>query len=162
MAEVKGGADLVRKTVEVGAPQRTAFQVFAERMTTWWPLETHHIGSAAPAEVVIEPRVGGRCFERGVDGSECDWGRVVAWEPPARFVFTWEISPEWKADASFRTEVEVRFVALGPRRTRVELEHRHLDRYGPKQGEMRTAFDSPGGWAGILQRFAAEAEKGLA
>src|SRR5262249_18393996 len=96
----------VRKSITERAPQATAFRVFTEGMATWWRLETHHIGKAAPQTIVIEPRVGGRCYERGVDGSECVWGRVLLWEPPARYVFTWEISADFQIDPALKTEVE--------------------------------------------------------
>ncbi len=150
-------ANTVRKTITVAAPQEVAFRVFTEKIATWWPLESHHIGASKAVSAVIEPRVGGRWFERGEDGAETPWGSVVAWEPPRRVVLTWEISCDWKCDPSLRTEVEVRFVAEGPRTTRVELEHRHLDRFGPRADEMRAIFDSPGGWAGLLERFAGAA-----
>jgi uncharacterized protein YndB with AHSA1/START domain len=149
----------VRKSITVRAPQATAFRVFTEGMATWWPLETHHIGKAAPQTIVIEPRVGGRCLERGVDGSECVWGHVMVWEPPARYVFSWEISADFQIDPNLITEVEVRFIAESPERTRVELEHRLLDRYGERRDEMHKTFDSPGGWTGLLELFAKRAEK---
>jgi uncharacterized protein YndB with AHSA1/START domain len=147
-------ANTLRKTITVAAPQEVAFRVFTEKMTSWWPLDTHHIGAAKAVAAVIEPREGGRWFERGEDGSETPWGAVVAWDPPRRVVLTWDISADWKCDPSLRTEVEVRFVAEGPRATRVELEHRYLDRFGPRADEMRAIFDSPGGWTGLLERFA--------
>jgi uncharacterized protein YndB with AHSA1/START domain len=145
----------VHKTITVAAPQQTAFQVFTEGMSSWWPLATHHIGKVDAAAVVIEPRVGGRCFERGVDGSECPWGHVLAWEPSSRFVFSWEISADWQVDGrTMNTEVEVLFIPEIEDRTRVELSHRHLDRYGARREEMRAVFDSPGGWTGLLEMFA--------
>jgi len=149
----------VRKSITVRAPQATAFRVFTDGMATWWPLETHHIGKAAAQTVLIEPRVGGRCYERGVDGSECVWGHVMVWEPPARYVFSWEISADFQIDPNLVTEVEVRFVAEAPDRTRVELEHRLLDRYGDRRDEMQKTFDSPGGWTGLLGLFAKRVEK---
>src|SRR5437016_1958287 len=127
----------VRKAITVEAPQKTAFEVFTVKMTTWWPLDTHHIGKVEAKEVVFEPKVGGRCFERGVDGSECVWGHVLVWEAPKRVVFTWEISSEWQSDPKTVTEVEVLFISEGPSKTRVELEHRHLDRFGAKRDQMR-------------------------
>jgi uncharacterized protein YndB with AHSA1/START domain len=146
-------AMLVNKTVHVAAPPERAFDVFTKQIGAWWPLATHHIGKAEAKEAVIEPRVGGRWFERGVDGSECDWGRVIAWEPPARLVLGWQLSADWKFDADLVTEVEVRFVADGGG-TRVELEHRLLERYGARADEVRTGVGGPGGWTGILARFA--------
>lgn len=147
----------VQKTVLVEAPQAHAFAVFTERQGTWWPLATHHIGKAAAQTAIVEPRVGGRWFERGVDGSECEWGRVLVWEPPRRLVLAWELNADWQHDPSLHTEVEVRFVAVGPRSTRVELEHRHLERYAEKADQLRTALDSKGGWSQLLQLFAAAA-----
>lgn len=153
---MRGGneANSVRKTVEVQAPPAVAWRVFTEKMVTWWPLATHKIGKAKAVDAVIEPRVGGRWYERGDDGSTCDWGRVLVWEPHTRLVLSWEITADWRHDPAFHTEVEVRFIAQGGERTRVELEHRHLDRYGARRDEMRARFDSEGGWAGLLASFA--------
>jgi uncharacterized protein YndB with AHSA1/START domain len=143
----------VRKTIVVNAPQEHTFLVFTEKHGGWWPLASHHIGAQAAQTAILEPRAGGRWYERGVDGSECDWGRVLVWDPPHRLVLSWEIGADWKHDPTFSTEVEVRFIAEGPRTTRVELEHRDLERFGDKAQTMRSAFDSEGGWTGILQRF---------
>jgi uncharacterized protein YndB with AHSA1/START domain len=152
----RGGdeANRVRKVVEVHAPPAVAWRVFTEKMGRWWPLATHKIGKAPAVDTVIEPRVGGRWYERGEDGSTCDWGRVLSWEPHTRLVLSWEISGNWQHDPSLMTEVEVRFIAEGEDRTRVELEHRHLDRYGARRDEMRGIFDSEGGWTGLLASFA--------
>jgi uncharacterized protein YndB with AHSA1/START domain len=147
----------VRKQIEVDASQARAFRVFTEEHGAWWPLASHHIGTAAAETAIIEPKNGGRWFERAADGSECVWGRVLVWDPPGRLVLSWEITENWQHDAALKTEVEVRFVALGPARTRIELEHRQLDRYGPATEQMRGVFDSEGGWGGILRRFAQRA-----
>jgi uncharacterized protein YndB with AHSA1/START domain len=144
----------VRKVVSVQAPQAVAWRVFTEKMGTWWPLATHKIGKSAAVDAVIEPRVGGRWYERGDDGSTCDWGQVLLWEPHSRLVLSWDISADWQSDASLKTEVEIRFIAEGNDRTRVELEHRHLDRYAARRDEMRGIFDSEGGWTGLLGSFA--------
>ena len=104
-------------------------------------------------DVVIEPRVGGRWYERGEDGSQCEWGKVLAWEPPRRVLLAWQISAAWKYDAALVTEVEVNFVPDGSR-TRVELEHRHLERMGTAAEAVRQSIDSPGGWSGLLEAFA--------
>jgi uncharacterized protein YndB with AHSA1/START domain len=144
---------LVRKTITVEAPREVAFKVFTEGMSTWWPLATHKIGKVEAKEAVIQPFKGGRWFERGADGSECDWGRVLAWDPPSRVLLSWEITSDWQHDAGLLTEVEVRFIAEGPNKTRVELEHRNLDRFGAKKDEMREIFSSPGGWGGLLESF---------
>ena len=147
----------VRKEITVEASQARAFDVFTREHGAWWPLATHHIGSAAAETAIIEPHAGGRWFERAADGSECDWGRVLVWDPPGRLVLAWEISADWKHDESIDTEVEVRFVSLGPARTRVELEHRRLDRYGAAAEQMRGIFDSEDGWTNILRLFVARA-----
>jgi uncharacterized protein YndB with AHSA1/START domain len=149
-----GDANTVRKVVSVKVPAAVAWQVFTEKMGTWWPLSTHKIGEAKAIDAVIEPVVGGRWYERGEDGSSCDWGRVLAWEPPRRLVLSWEITADWKHDPSLSTEVEVRFIAEGEDGTRVELEHRHLDRYAERRDQMQAIFDSEGGWSGLLESFA--------
>jgi uncharacterized protein YndB with AHSA1/START domain len=105
-------------------------------------------------DAVIEPRVGGRWYERGDDGSTCDWGSVLAWEPHSRLVLSWDISADFQYDPTLKTEIEVRFIPDGDDRTRVELVHRHLDRYGPRRDEMWTIFDSTGDWGKILESFA--------
>jgi uncharacterized protein YndB with AHSA1/START domain len=143
---------LVHKSLVVAASPERAFEVFTKELSAWWPLASHHIGKVDPKEAVMEPFVGGRWFERGVDGSECVWGRVLAWEPPRRLVLTWDIDADWQADASIATQVEVRFIAEGGM-TRVELEHRLLDRYGARAAEMRGILDSEGGWTGLLAAF---------
>src|SRR3954471_15856458 len=147
----------VVKTVTVQAPRERAFTVFTEGMSAWWPLDGYHIGAAPAVDAVIEPREGGRWFERGDDGAECQWGRVLAWEPPGRVVLAWQIGADWAFDALLMTEVEVRFADAGEGRTRVELEHRDLERYGDRAEEMRATFGGDGGWNGLLQRFAADA-----
>jgi uncharacterized protein YndB with AHSA1/START domain len=151
-------ANSLRKVVSVKAPPRIAWRVFTEKMGTWWPLATHKIGNAKAVDAVIEPHVGGRWYERGEDGSTCDWGRVLAWEPHTLLVLSWEISADWRHDANLKTEVEVRFIAEGKDSTRVELEHRHLDRYGARRDQMRGIFDSERGWSGLLASFARAAE----
>jgi len=145
----------VRTSIVVDAPQQLAFDVFTQDMGGWWPPD-HHILEGELAEMVFELRAGGRIYDVGVDGSECQWARVLAFEPPERVVISWDITTEWKleTDLARTSEVEVRFVAEGPERTRVELEHRHLDRHGEGWQNMRGAVGSPGGWQGGLQRFA--------
>ena len=138
----------------VQAPIERAFQVFTEGMPTWWPAE-HHILEAELAELVFEPRVGGRIVDRGVDGSECAWARVLAYEPPHRVVFSWDINTDWKleTDPAKASEVEVRFVAESPDRTRVELEHRELQRHGEGWQSMRNAIGSADGWPAVWQAY---------
>jgi uncharacterized protein YndB with AHSA1/START domain len=145
----------VRQSIVVEAPQERAFTVFTERMATWWPLDTHSIGTKPVTAAVIEPHAGGRWFERSADGSECDWGRVLVWEPPDRVVLSWQLSSDWAADPDVHTEVEVRFTPADGGGTRVDLEHRHLEAYAERAQEMRGIFDSEGGWRGLLGRFAA-------
>lgn len=144
----------VRKVVSVQASPAIAWRVFAEQMGTWWPLGQYKIGKANAVDAVIEPRVGGRWYERGDDGSSCDWGRVLAWEPPSRLVLSWDITADWQYDPALQTEIEVRFIAEGETRTRVEFEHRRLDRYGNRRDEMRTIFDETGDWGQLLASFA--------
>ena len=152
MTEQAAGVS-VTKAITVEAPIERAFSVFTEGFDSWWP-RTHHIGDADLAEAVIEPREGGRFYERSVDGGECEWGRVLAWDPPSRVVLAWQLTSEWKYDRDFLTEVEVRFTAHGPARTRVELEHRNLERYGDDLEKVRDAVGSDGGWGGLLRTYA--------
>ena len=144
----------VQKVVSVKAAPEVAWRVFTEKMGTWWPLATYKIGKANAVDAVIEPRVGGRWYERGDDQSTCDWGRVIVWEPPSRLVLSWDISADFQPDPTLKTEVEVRFIAEGKDGTRVELEHRKLDRYGARRDQMRGIFDSESGWGGLLESFA--------
>jgi uncharacterized protein YndB with AHSA1/START domain len=146
----------VRKSIRVNAPVAKAFDVFTAGMARWWP-RGYSIGKAPMKEVILEPGVNGRWIERGEDGSECVLGRILAWEPPARFVLAWQISGEWKYDPALVTEVEVRFVADGTG-TRVELEHRNLERFGAHAAAMRAAIDEPRGWTTFLELFKAAAE----
>jgi len=147
----------VRKMINVQAPPAVAWRVFTEQMATWWPLAVYKIGKAAAVDAIIEPRVGGRWYERGDDGSTCDWGSVLSWEPPSRLVLSWDINADWQFDPHLKTEIEVRFIAVGQDATRVELEHRRLDRYGARRDEMRRIFDSEGDWGRLLAAFAARA-----
>jgi uncharacterized protein YndB with AHSA1/START domain len=144
----------VQKVLSVKAPPEVAWRVFTEKMGVWWPLDNYKIGKAKAVDAVIEPKVGGRWYERGDDGSSCDWGSVLAWEPPKRLVLSWDISADWQFDPNLKTELEIRFLPEGSDSTRVELVHRHLDRYGARRDEMRRIFDSSGDWGRLLQRFA--------
>jgi uncharacterized protein YndB with AHSA1/START domain len=145
---------LVKKSITVAASPERAFHVFTQEFGSWWPLATHHLQKVDAATAIMEPFVGGRWFERGVDGSECNWGRVLAWEPPGRVVLAWEINADWQPDVSVQTEVEVRFIAEGGG-TRVELEHRLLERYGERAEQVRAGVDSPDGWGSLLAAFGA-------
>jgi Activator of Hsp90 ATPase homolog 1-like protein len=147
----------VHKTVRVNAAPARAFEVFTAGIGRWWP-STHTIGTAPMKDIVIEPRAGGRWFERGQDGSECDWGVVLSWEPPGRVLLGWHLNSEFKYDAAVATEVELRFIAESAGVTRVELEHRHLERLGPQGEVLRGKIDAPGGWTGVLERYRAAAE----
>jgi uncharacterized protein YndB with AHSA1/START domain len=150
----------VRESIVVQAPIERAFSVFTEDIGSWWNPD-HHIIEAPFAEMVFEPRVGGHVYDRGVDGSECRWARVLAYEPPARVVISWDISLDWKleTDSERTSEVEVRFTSEGPDRTLVALEHRNLERHGEGWEQMRAAVGSPGGWLGGLKRFAERLQK---
>jgi uncharacterized protein YndB with AHSA1/START domain len=141
--------------VVVEAPIERAFAVFTDGIGTWWD-PGHHILEAELAEMVFEPRVGGHIYDRGVDGSECRWARVLAYEPPHRVVFSWDIDTRWQleTDPERTSEVEVRFVAETAGRTRVELEHRNLDRHGDGWEQMRAAVGAPDGWGSGLRRYA--------
>jgi hypothetical protein len=154
MSTDAGAAATVRKEFFVDVDQRRAFHVFTAEIGQWWPLVSHHIGAATPDVAIIEPFVNGRWFERAIDGSECDWGRVIVWDPPRQVVLTWSINSRWQFDATLATEVDVTFLPAGDGRTRIILEHRHLDRYGDDTERMRGIFDSEGGWTGILQNYA--------
>ncbi len=145
----------VRKQIVVAAPVERAFQVFVNQFDRIKPRE-HNLLAVAIAETVFEPRVGGHVYDRGVDGSECRWARVLAYEPPNRVVISWDISPRWQLepDRKKASEVEIRFVAEGPQRTRVELEHRNLDRHGEGWEGVRDSVGEKEGWPLYLQRYA--------
>jgi uncharacterized protein YndB with AHSA1/START domain len=146
----------VRTQIAVDAPIDRAFAVFTEQFDRIKPRE-HNLLGVDIDETVFEPRDGGRIYDRGVDGSECHWARVLAFEPPNRVVFSWDISPRWEVETDLEktSEVEVRFVAETPERTRVELEHRNLDRHGDGWESERDGVASDGGWPLYLQRYAA-------
>jgi uncharacterized protein YndB with AHSA1/START domain len=146
----------VRTSIVVEAPVPRAFEVFTQEMQSWWP-EDHHMLDGEIGEMVFEPRAGGRVYDRATDGRECTWARVLAYEPPDRLVFTWDISPAWEIETDLErtSEVEVRFIAESDSRTRVELEHRNLERHGDGWEGMHGAVASPGGWPKTLAGFAA-------
>jgi uncharacterized protein YndB with AHSA1/START domain len=151
----QAAATSVRTSIVVDAPLERAFRVFTEDFDRIKPRE-HNMLAVEIAETVFEPRVGGRIFDRGVDGSECQWARVLACEPPNRVVFSWDISPQWQLESDLEktSEVEVRFIAETPERTRVELEHRNLDRHGAGWESERDGVGGEGGWPLYLKRFA--------
>jgi uncharacterized protein YndB with AHSA1/START domain len=144
----------VRTSIVVEAPLERAFSVFTEGFDKIKPRE-HNMLAVDIAETVLEPREGGNIYDRGVDGSECRWGRVLAYEPPHRVVFSWDISPQWQVetDPEKTSEVEVQFISEAPERTRVELEHRNLDRHGPGWESERAGVEAPDGWPLYLRRF---------
>lgn len=147
---------VVQRHVIVNGTPEQAFAVFTQRFDAIKPRE-HNLLGAPIAETVLEPHVGGRIVDRGEDGSECAWARILAFEPPGRLVFSWDIGPTWQleSDADNASEVEVRFIADGPDRTRVELEHRHLDRHGAGWESLRDGVADDQGWPLYLERYAA-------
>jgi uncharacterized protein YndB with AHSA1/START domain len=144
----------VRASIVVDAPVDRAFQLFVSQFDRIKPRE-HNILGVEIAETVFEPRVGGNIYDRGVDGSECRWARVLAFEPPSRVVFSWDISPQWQveSDHAKTSEVEIRFIPEAPARTRVELEHRNLDRHGAGWAQARDGVANDNGWPLYLQRY---------
>jgi len=147
----------IRYAVTVPLPADRAFTLFTEGFNSWWP--GHHIGTAEMAEAVLEPRTGGRYYERGVDGSECEWGQVLACEPPHRIVVAWQITAQGDAwvydrDLSRASEFEVNFREQPDGRTLVELEHRNIGRHGPGAAGIHQGVSGPGGWPGILDNYA--------
>jgi uncharacterized protein YndB with AHSA1/START domain len=140
----------VRRSVHVNVPPAKAFQVFTAGMSRWW-LPMYKIGATAFTDIVVEPGVGGRWFERGSDGIESQWGKVLVWEPPARLVLAWQVDGAWKFDAELLTEVEILFSVEGDG-TRVELEHRNLDRFASHVDAMAAAVNR--GWPALLEAYA--------
>jgi len=149
-------AAVVRRQIVVEAPIERAFAVFTERFGDFKPPE-HNLLGVPITETVFEPRVGGHIYDRAVDGSECRWARVLAYEPPERVVFSWDISPQWQIESEpgNTSEVEVRFIAETPQRTRVELEHRNIDRHGPGWEAVSDGVAGTAGWPLYLNRYAA-------
>jgi uncharacterized protein YndB with AHSA1/START domain len=147
----------VRKRIVVRASQGLAFDVFTTGIARWWPKASHTILKAPLAEVIIEPHVGGRWFQRGEDGSECDTGRVLAWAPPERLVLSWQLNGRWQFEPAIESEVEVRFNKIDAETTEVELEHRLLERFGDTANALRAGVDGENGWPLLLKLFAAYA-----
>jgi uncharacterized protein YndB with AHSA1/START domain len=150
----------VRKSVTVNASVERAFDVFTAGFDSWWP-RSHHIGKSPMKEAIVELRAGGRCYTRQEDGTDCEWGRVLVWEPPHRLVLAWQITHEWgyEPDLAKVSEVDIRFAPEPGGRTRVDVEHRHFERHGAGGAVIRTAVDSPDGWGGLLKLFAARVEQ---
>jgi uncharacterized protein YndB with AHSA1/START domain len=151
----RADAAAVRSQVVVDAPIERAFAVFTERFGDFKPRE-HNLLGVEIAATIFEPRVGGNIYDRGVDGSECRWARILAYEPPGRVLFSWDISPQWQIEtvAEQTSEVEVRFVAETPQRTRLELEHRNIDRHGPGWESVSQGVGDEAGWPLYLSRYA--------
>jgi hypothetical protein len=139
----------VRKNVRVRANAARAFRVFTEGLDSWWP------------KAIMEGRVGGRCYSDQEDGTQCDWGQILVWEPPTRFVMAWQVTPTWQfePDVAKCSEVEVTFTPSEDGTTWVELEHRHFERHGDGGGNMRNQVDQPGGWGQLMELFRTEAER---
>ncbi len=143
----------VRRTIDVKVSQKRAFEVFTGSIGVWWP-RSHHIGAAEVKSITIEPCEGGRWFETGEDGVETEWGRVLVWDPYGRLVLAWQVSAEFKYDPGLETEVELTFTPMGDRETRVELEHRNLERFGAKAEQVASQVGAPGGWTKVLEAYA--------
>jgi len=146
----------VRKSIQVNTTPEHAFEFFTSGLSRWWPIN-HGIGKTPRKAAIMETRLGGRWYELAEDGTETTVGRIIVWEPPKRFVMTWEINSQWKPDSTISSEVEVQFIPEGANATRLELEHRKFEQMGAEAGEsMRKAVD--GGWPGLLERFRRLAE----
>jgi uncharacterized protein YndB with AHSA1/START domain len=147
----------VRKQVTVMASQQRAFDWFTREMSRWWPA-THSTLKSPLKQYIVEPRAGGRWYAVGEDGSTGQTGYVIEWEPPQRLILAWQLDGQWQFDPELVTEVEVRFIAEGAHATRVELEHRNLQRMGETAEQIRNMVDSPGGWTAILECLRKSAE----
>jgi len=143
----------VHRSIVVDAAQVQAFDTFVA-MTTWWPLATHTIGEAPARASIVEPRTGGRWYDVDKNGVEHTIGRVLAYEPPGRLLLSWEISCGWEHDPHVKTEVEVRFVAETPARTRVSLEHRGFESYGDRAAEMHERYSGDDAWTYVFGCYA--------
>ncbi len=158
MAEAAEKA-VVRKSIRVQIPPERAFSVFVENMEAWWPAD-HHIGQKPFQAIFVEPRTGGRWFERDAEGNECEWGYVLQWDPPHSVKFSWHLGPTWKFDPDLAnaSEVEIRFTGEGSG-TFVQLEHSALERHGEGYQQLRDMMDSPLAWQQTLAVYAAEANR---
>ena len=152
--------DSVRKSIVVRAGAERAFRLFTEGIDTWWP-RGRHIGSSPAKRFVIESHAHGRCYTEQTDGTDCDWGRVLLWDPPRRFAFAWQITPSWQyePDLAKSSEVEIQFTPQPDGTTRIDLEHRHFERHGEGAAAMRAFMEAPTAWAGLLEIYRASAEQ---
>jgi uncharacterized protein YndB with AHSA1/START domain len=148
----------VKKEILVEASQERAFKVFTSGIDRWWPRQ-HHVGTSPMKRTAIEPHQGGRWYAECQDGSECDTGKVLAWDPPRRVLLAWQLTAQWKFDPDFITEVEVTFTAKGLKQTLVVLEHRNLERFGADAPALQKSIGKPDGWPGILAMFAEAAAR---
>ena len=146
----------VRKSITVNASPERAFEVFTADFDSWWP-RSHHIGKSPMTKALIEAGKGGRCYAEQQDGTESDWGSVLLWDPPRRFVIAWQITGNWEfePDIAKSSEVEIRFTPEAGGKTRVDLEHRHFERLTSGGAEMRTGVNGEGGWGPLLEAYAA-------
>jgi uncharacterized protein YndB with AHSA1/START domain len=147
----------VRKSLVVAADLQRCFAAFTQQMGSWWP-RTHSVGKSSQVAVIIEPRVGGRWYERGEDGSESEWGKVLQWEPPTRVILAWQLDQAWKYNPACLSEVEINFTPVAGAQTRVDLEHRYLERLGDNAAVVRDMLDS--GWGSILGLYGEHAASG--
>jgi uncharacterized protein YndB with AHSA1/START domain len=149
----------VHKSITVKTSVERAFAIFTSEIDSWWP-RSHHIGKSPMKKVIVESAAGGRCFTEQADGTDCDWGRVLVWEPPHRFVMAWQIDARWQYEPELAncSEVEVRFTPAAGGATRVDLDHRHFERHGAGGDTIRTAVGSPGGWGSLLELYASRIE----
>jgi uncharacterized protein YndB with AHSA1/START domain len=145
----------IHKSLIVKTDANKAFAVFTSGIGKWWP-RAFTIGTSPLKHVIMEERSNGRWYEIGEDGSQCEWGKVLVWEPPARVVLAWQISGEWKYEPDLITEMEVRFTAIGAKETRVDFEHRKLEAMGAQAEAVRAQLES--GWPGLLEAYASAAE----
>jgi Activator of Hsp90 ATPase homolog 1-like protein len=154
-----GPIEPVRTSIRVRANASRAFKVFTEGLDSWWP-KSHHVGASPMTRAVMEGRVNGRVYSEQDDGNICEWGQILVWEPPARFVMAWRIKPTWELepDAGKCSEVEVNFTPASDGSTLVELEHRYFERHGEGAAKMREQVGQPGGWGGLLELFKTESE----
>lgn len=148
---------IVRKSVRVPIAIERAFSIFIEQMETWWPA-THHIAPHPFQTIIVEPRVGGRWYERDAEGNDCSWGFVRAWDPPHLVTLSWHLQEDWSFDinADHASDIDIRFTSEGSSATLVELTHYNLERHGQNYRDLRDKLDGPGAWVSILEAYAKE------